>query len=67
MQMDDMILVSIDDHMIEPPDMYEKHVPAKWLADAPKIVRIEIDRARSTPKQSCSVRRGGTRKTIGGG
>ncbi len=41
MQMDDMILVSIDDHMIEPPDMYEKHVPAKWLADAPKIVRNE--------------------------
>ena len=30
MQMDDMILVSIDDHMIEPPDMYENHVPAKW-------------------------------------
>src|SRR4029079_15470414 len=23
MQMDDMILVSIDDHMIEPPDMYK--------------------------------------------
>jgi hypothetical protein len=41
MQMDDMILVSIDDHMIEPPDMYEKHVPAKWLDDAPKIVRNE--------------------------
>ena len=30
MQMDDMILVSIDDHMVEPPDMYENHVPAKW-------------------------------------
>jgi hypothetical protein len=29
MQMDDMILVSIDDHMVEPPDMYENHVPAK--------------------------------------
>src|SRR5712671_1193450 len=27
MQMDDMILVSIDDHMIEPPDMYKNHVP----------------------------------------
>jgi len=24
MQMDDMVLVSIDDHSIEPPDMYEK-------------------------------------------
>ena len=36
MQMDDMILVSIDDHMIEPPDMYENHVPAKWKDDMPE-------------------------------
>src|SRR3546814_4279723 len=41
MQMDDMILVSIDDHMIEPPDMYENHVPAKWKDKAPKVVRNE--------------------------
>jgi predicted TIM-barrel fold metal-dependent hydrolase len=34
-----MILVSIDDHSIEPPDMYERHVPAKWRDQAPKIVR----------------------------
>ena len=39
MQMDDMILVSIDDHMIEPPDMYKNHLPAKWLDKAPKVVR----------------------------
>src|SRR3954451_17825144 len=39
MQMDDMILVSIDDHMIEPPDMYKNHLPAKWLDQAPKIIR----------------------------
>lgn len=39
MQMDDMILVSIDDHMIEPPDMFENHVPAKWRDQAPKVVR----------------------------
>jgi predicted TIM-barrel fold metal-dependent hydrolase len=41
MQMDDMILVSIDDHMIEPPDMYENHVPKKWLDQAPRVVRNE--------------------------
>ena len=34
----DMILVSIDDHMIEPPDMFENHVPKKWIDDAPKVV-----------------------------
>ena len=39
MQMDDMILVSIDDHFIEPPDMYENHVPAKWRDEVPKVVR----------------------------
>jgi predicted TIM-barrel fold metal-dependent hydrolase len=41
MQMDDMILVSIDDHMIEPPDLFENHVPAKWRDEAPKVVRNE--------------------------
>ncbi|GAC1309214.1 MAG: amidohydrolase family protein [Acidimicrobiales bacterium] len=41
MQMDDMILVSIDDHMIEPPDMFDKHVPAKWKDLVPKVVRNE--------------------------
>ena len=30
MQMEDMILVSIDDHSIEPPDMYDQHVPANY-------------------------------------
>jgi predicted TIM-barrel fold metal-dependent hydrolase len=39
MEMNDMILVSIDDHMIEPPDMFKNHVPAKWLDEVPKVVR----------------------------
>jgi predicted TIM-barrel fold metal-dependent hydrolase len=34
-----MILVSIDDHMIEPPDMFRRHVPAKWADEAPRVVR----------------------------
>src|SRR2546425_513023 len=41
MQMDDMILVSIDDHMVEPPDMFKNHVPAKWHDEVPKVVRNE--------------------------
>ena len=41
MQMNDMILVSIDDHFIEPPDMYANHVPQKWLDEVPKVVRNE--------------------------
>jgi predicted TIM-barrel fold metal-dependent hydrolase len=39
MRMEDMILVSIDDHMIEPPDMYARHLPERYRDEAPKIVR----------------------------
>ena len=39
MRMDDMILVSVDDHSIEPPDMYDRHLPEKFKSLAPKIVR----------------------------
>ena len=39
MRMDDMILVSVDDHSIEPPDMYDRHLPEKFKSQAPKIVR----------------------------
>ena len=38
MNIDDMILVSIDDHVVEPPDMFERHVPAKWADQAPQVV-----------------------------
>jgi predicted TIM-barrel fold metal-dependent hydrolase len=41
MKMEDMILVSIDDHSIEPPGMYEHHLPAKYRDRAPKIVRTD--------------------------
>jgi predicted TIM-barrel fold metal-dependent hydrolase len=34
-----MILVSVDDHSIEPPDMYDRHLPEKFKSLAPKIVR----------------------------
>ena len=39
MKMNDMILVSIDDHVCEPPDMWDQHVPAKWKDRAPRMVR----------------------------
>jgi predicted TIM-barrel fold metal-dependent hydrolase len=38
MEMNDMILVSVDDHVCEPPDMWERHVPAKWKSRAPRLV-----------------------------
>src|SRR5207302_673677 len=51
MRMDDMILVSIDDHMIEPPDMYRNHVPARWLDEVPKVVRNEAGVAEAGDKE----------------
>ncbi len=41
MQMDHMILVSIDDHMVEPPDLFENHVPALHKDKMPRVVRNE--------------------------
>ena len=38
MQTDDLILVSIDDHVVEPPDMFLNHVPAKYKPEAPVVV-----------------------------
>jgi predicted TIM-barrel fold metal-dependent hydrolase len=38
MHMDDLILVSVDDHVIEPANMFEEFVPAKYLDRAPKLV-----------------------------
>src|SRR4051794_8771155 len=39
MRVDDLILVSVDDHVVEPPDMFDRHVPAKWRDQAPRSVR----------------------------
>jgi predicted TIM-barrel fold metal-dependent hydrolase len=41
MQLDDMIIVSVDDHVVEPPDLFERHLPAKYADIAPHIVRKE--------------------------
>jgi len=38
MQMNDMILVSVDDHVCEPPDMWDRHLHAKWKDRAPWLV-----------------------------
>ena len=39
MKSDDLILVSVDDHVIEPPDMFEGRLPARYAAQAPKLIR----------------------------
>jgi predicted TIM-barrel fold metal-dependent hydrolase len=38
MEIDDMILVSVDDHVVEPPDLFARHLPAKYRDIAPHVV-----------------------------
>jgi len=38
MQAEDLILVSVDDHVVEPPDLFEGHLPDKWMEFAPKFI-----------------------------
>jgi predicted TIM-barrel fold metal-dependent hydrolase len=37
-KVEELILVSVDDHVVEPPDMFDGHIPAKWKDSAPKVV-----------------------------
>ena len=39
MNLEEMILVSVDDHICEPPDMWADHISSKWKDRVPKMVR----------------------------
>src|SRR5262245_10706591 len=39
MRPDDLIMVSVDDHLVEPPSMFDAHIPARFKDRAPKVVR----------------------------
>ena len=39
MQLDDMILVSVDDHAVEPPHVFEGRLPERYRDAAPRLVR----------------------------
>jgi predicted TIM-barrel fold metal-dependent hydrolase len=41
MRVDEMILVSVDDHVVEPPDLFEGHLPDKYKEHAPRVVTKE--------------------------
>ncbi|HEU5028522.1 MAG TPA: amidohydrolase, partial [Spirillospora sp.] len=38
MDRDEMILISVDDHIVEPPDMFVNHLPEKYQGEAPRLV-----------------------------
>src|SRR4051812_4899346 len=37
MNADDLILVSVDDHLVEPPTLFEGHIPDRYRDQAPAI------------------------------
>ena len=41
MNANDMIMVSVDDHLVEPPDLFENHLPASYAGrdEAPRVHR----------------------------
>jgi predicted TIM-barrel fold metal-dependent hydrolase len=39
MRPEDLILVSVDDHIVEPPDLFDGRLPQKYVEAAPKLVR----------------------------
>jgi predicted TIM-barrel fold metal-dependent hydrolase len=38
MNKEDMILISVDDHIVEPPDMFKNHLAKKYIDEAPRLV-----------------------------
>ena len=38
MRMDDLVIVSVDDHLVEPPEMFKNHLTQTQLANAPRVV-----------------------------
>ena len=40
MQLEDMVLISVDDHIVEPPDMFKNHLTDEWKDKAPKVIRV---------------------------
>jgi predicted TIM-barrel fold metal-dependent hydrolase len=41
MNADDLIMISVDDHVVEPPEMFRGHIPAAYADQAPKVVRTD--------------------------
>ena len=55
MNVEDLILVSVDDHVVEPPDMFDQHLPEKYKDLAPKAIqqRRPATTSGSTRARSC--------------
>jgi predicted TIM-barrel fold metal-dependent hydrolase len=39
MNPEDLILISVDDHLVEPPTLFDAHIPERYRDRAPKVIR----------------------------
>jgi predicted TIM-barrel fold metal-dependent hydrolase len=39
MRTEDLILVSVDDHVVEPPNLFDNHLAPEWKSRAPRLVK----------------------------
>ena len=39
--MSSSMIISVDDHIVEPPDTFAGRVPARWAERAPRVVQTE--------------------------
>jgi predicted TIM-barrel fold metal-dependent hydrolase len=39
MNAEDMIMISVDDHVVEPPNLFEGRIPQKYRDQAPKVIK----------------------------
>ena len=40
--MDIPLIISVDDHVVEPPDLWTERIPAKFKDRAPRVERDEM-------------------------
>ena len=61
MNLDDMIMISIDDHVVEPPDVFERHMPERYKDRAPKLINDVVTGGKgvggSTPRFEIGIDR----------
>ena len=41
MKPEDMIMISVDDHVVEPPTLFDAHIPDRYRDKAPRVVRTK--------------------------
>src|SRR5213078_4227111 len=41
MNLDELIFISVDDHVVEPPHLFDGRMPAEYVDRAPRVVRNE--------------------------